>query len=128
MSDHNERACSKCGSLLHYEDDCPSPPTRPAEQQEHKKDFRITGSHQQKKHQPMTDLPPTQNTKPRYRFGMLTEDFLKALPNEPMTLGEALCGDSKAAKRCRQLSAAYGSISQPAMMEAMRIKYSVPSS
>lgn len=25
MSDHNERACTKCGSLLHHENDCPTP-------------------------------------------------------------------------------------------------------
>ena len=24
MSDHNERACQVCGSLLHHEEDCPS--------------------------------------------------------------------------------------------------------
>lgn len=23
MSDHRERACTKCGSLLHHEDNCP---------------------------------------------------------------------------------------------------------
>lgn len=59
----------------------------------------------------------------KYQYGTLTEEFLKALPEVPMTLSEALLGDSKAAKRCRQLGLAYGSIAQPAMLEAMRIKY-----
>jgi hypothetical protein len=59
----------------------------------------------------------------QYEYGTLTEAFLKALPDKPMSLGESLCGDSKAAKRCRQLGAAYGSIAAGAMLEAMQIKY-----
>lgn len=28
MSDHNERACTNCGSLLHFADKCPDKPMR----------------------------------------------------------------------------------------------------
>ena len=59
----------------------------------------------------------------RYEYGTLTEDFLKALPKKPMSLGESLCGDSKAAQRIRQLGAAYGPVANGALREAMRIKY-----
>lgn len=61
----------------------------------------------------------------KYKFGTLTEEFLKVLPEKPMTVGEILCGDSKPACRCRQLGAAYGTISGGAMMEAMGIKYNL---
>ncbi len=60
-----------------------------------------------------------------YEYGTLTEDFLKALPDVPMTPGEWF-GDSKPAKRCRQLSAAYGPIAVGALKEAIRIKYPNP--
>lgn len=63
-------------------------------------------------------------SKATYQYGELTELFLKALPDTPMTLGESLCGSSKSAIRCRRISQAYGSISQFAMAEAMKIKYS----
>ncbi len=58
-----------------------------------------------------------------YEYGTLTEDFLKALPEKPMSAGEMLCGDSKPARRCRQLGVAYGTIAGPALAEAIRIKY-----
>ena len=29
MSDRNERACTRCGSLLHHEDNCPTHPPMP---------------------------------------------------------------------------------------------------
>lgn len=58
-----------------------------------------------------------------FKFGTLTEDFLKVLPDKPMSVGEMICGDSKPAKRCRQLGAAYGPIAGQAMIEAMGIKY-----
>jgi len=59
----------------------------------------------------------------KYIYGTLTEDFLQALPAKPMSLGEALCGDSKAVQRIRQLGAAYGPVANDALREAMRIKY-----
>jgi len=71
-------------------------------------------------------LPASNGSATRYEYGTLTEDFLKALPAKPMSLGEFLCGDSKPARRCRQLGAAYGSISGGAMAEAMKIKYQSP--
>ncbi len=58
-----------------------------------------------------------------YQYGHLTEEFLKALPDKQPSVGEFLVGESECAKRCRQLGAAYGSIAQPAMLEAMQIKY-----
>lgn len=59
---------------------------------------------------------------PTFKYGTLTQDFLDALPGKPMTPAEWF-GDSKAAKRCRQLSGAYGSIAGGALVEACRIKY-----
>ena len=67
--------------------------------------------------------PATPCSARHYEYGELTEEYLKALPEKPMSAGEWF-GDSKAAKRCRQLSACYGSISGGALQEAIRIKYS----
>lgn len=61
-----------------------------------------------------------------YLYGELTEELIKALPDEPMTFAEALMGDSPAAKRIRRLCMAYGTISEGALREAELIKYGKP--
>jgi len=76
--------------------------------------------------QPPDSLGAAHGSATRYEYGTLTEDFLKALPPKPMSLGESLCGDSKAARRIRQLGAAYGPVAIGALREAMRIKYQSP--
>lgn len=58
-----------------------------------------------------------------YVYGTLTEELLTLLPDQPMSFAEALMGDSKPARRIRQLCAAYGPVSAGALQEAKQIKY-----
>ena len=59
-----------------------------------------------------------------YKYGTLTEELLRILPNKPPTMAELLNGNLPYMKRFHQMKGAYGQLALNAMEEAASIKYS----